>query len=172
MQDRGDKAWEHRTANYAQWKKRPAEQVDRQQPACPGEKPVIKHVYRKGSLLGLANDMQKYRGRATILKHEGKSWLNGLMTSSSAAGTMDEFNELMDHELYSNSVLTTGHDILVYNPHLCAYIAMHAGELIEMAESGRDTTGGLQRFSLLHVLSVSNKMLPEGSPDVLDDLRA
>lgn len=128
MQYRADKAWAQRHVELVGWKSIPADQEGRQPLVRPGGNPMLKHVYRKGLLHGLAYDMQQYRGRATSLKHEGNIFLNSLMASSSAAGTMDELNVLMDHGLYSRSVLTAGHDIMVDNPHLCAYIAMHAAE--------------------------------------------
>ena len=127
-------------------------------------------MFRKGSLSGLAQNVQSSRGRAVTVKHEGESFIAGLLQNSAATGTMDDFNELCDHECFSNSVVTDGHSVEINNPHLCAYIAMHAEEIIKSLNSGLDTAAGLRRFSYLHFPPVSNKILPEGDKDYLQQL--
>ena len=86
-------------------------------PDLPGDQPRIKHLFREGSLVGLAQNMSKSRGRALMLKHEDKPFTQGCFWF--ATGTMDALNEILDHKYFDNSILTAGRDMGVDNPHSC-----------------------------------------------------
>ena len=76
---------------------------------------------------------------------------------------MDDLNALAEHAFAKNSPLNSQSKWRVENPHLCAYILIHAEELVPLLESDKDSVAGLQRFRYLHLPAVANKIRPEGA---------
>ena len=67
------KRWRKAKKEFEKWIALPsAQQATTDRPADRGREPHINHLFRKGSLSGLAQNMQSSRGRALIVKHEGK----------------------------------------------------------------------------------------------------
>ena len=57
----------------------------------------------------------------------------------------------------------------VENPHLVAYILMHAEEIVPLMDGDKDSVNAMQRFLYAHFPAVVLKLLPEGQPDHVDE---
>jgi hypothetical protein len=118
---------------------------------------------------GLAQDLVANGGRIIVMKHEAKAYLTSLMHGS-AAGTMDDLNWVLNHELFANSVSDTSSEILARNPHVCMLLLMHVEELVAMFCIQEDTVAGLQRFAYAHFPPVCHKILPSDAICDVDDM--
>ena len=80
------------------------------------------------------------------VRDEGRSWLQGLV-SGSLGGSMDDFNELVNHDFFQNATVTHL-NVFLHHPHLSSYICMHAEEVVKVLVENATTAAGMERVVL------------------------
>ena len=92
----------------------------------------------------------------TKVRDEGRGWLQGL-AQGSVGGSMDDLNELLNHDFFQNATVTH-ENVFLYHPHLLSYICMHVEEIVQVMVQYSDSVQGMERFDFAYFPGLSRSL--------------